>query len=833
MVLRKSFYTIIGVFFISGHCFSENTSLGLSGFFENKGQILNQFHVPNQEVKYLLHGNGMNVQLKRNSFSYDTYKIERNRTESNCLDESEDSEKSYYQDEMYITGYLFNRIDIEFLGANPNPEIVSQQASEAYYNFYTYNTKEEGVTHVRSHSKITYKNLYDGIDIEFVSNPSKNKFFEYNFIIHPGADVSQISIRYKGVDFSEMKNNSVRLYVPNGIIEEKIPHTYISETKKPCVALYVEKGINTYGIKVKGAEKSKTLVIDPMPVLSWGTYFGHTEYDEILNVHADNFENVYAVGRTKSLTNIATNNAFSSVYNGGSSDALLAKFNLNGQLLWCTYYGGSEFDYGWDVTTIDTNVFIIGETRSATNISTMGTHQPAFAGGNSDAFVCRFTQSGLRVWGTYYGGGFTEYTRGIASNGNALFITGRTSSLNNISTPGAHKTTYSDLSDVFLASLNLNGGLNWATYFGGNEMDLGRDILVDNAGRIVVTGSTKSATGIATVGAYKTYLSGIMDAFIAKFTSAGNLIWATYYGGIDTDDAVSISSDSQQNIYIAGNTASLNGISTSTAHQFSYAGGGTDAFLAKFSKNGNLMFGTYYGGGNNDRGYGVTTNLNDDVIVVGSTNSIHNISTSGALQQNLAGGYDAYIVMFNKFGQRLWGSYYGGANDDIPHGVSVIPIAAFCDFFVGGWTFSSSGISTPFSHQPVFSGGAFSDAFLTHFKTCVPNNFSIPHFTPQNLMPSQISNSVARNLQNEEKSAETNEIEIIEYASFVEVQANSTIRMVQIVDLTGKVLSEFLPLQDKAIISTQQISTGVYLLKVYAEAEIPMVKKIFLNSSSN
>jgi hypothetical protein len=47
------------------------------GFIENKGQISDQFDKPNPEVKFLLSiGNGMNVQLKKNSFSYDTYKIE-------------------------------------------------------------------------------------------------------------------------------------------------------------------------------------------------------------------------------------------------------------------------------------------------------------------------------------------------------------------------------------------------------------------------------------------------------------------------------------------------------------------------------------------------------------------------------------------------------------------------------------------------------------------------------------------------------------------------------------------------------------------------------------
>jgi len=772
--------TILTVF-VNTLVASNQLSL-VKGFVENKGQILNQNNQLNSEIKFLLNGNELNVLLKKNSFSYDTYKVKKIEKDSDLLNEIDDYEMDYYKSDSYEFIYTFNRIDIEFLNANPNPEIIAENIQPSYQNFYTYQTRNNEATFVKSFSKVTYKNIYNGIDLEFLATSLLNKPFEYNFIVHPGADPSVIRIKYNGVDFSELKDNTIKLYVPNGLVEEKIPITYLLESGKVCSAFYKKNGLNTYGIKIDGINKNETLIIDPLPVLSWGSYFGHTELEEILNIQTDNYGNVYSIGRTKSLINIATNNAYSTVYNGGSSDAMLAKFSLNGQLLWCTYYGGNEFDYGWDVTTVDTNLYIIGETKSATNISTIGSYQPQFAGGNSDAFVCRFTQSGIRVWGTYFGGSHTEYTRGISNDGTNIYITGRTSSLNNIATTGAQQTIFSGVTDAYMSSFSNNGSLLWSTYFGGNGLDLGRDIITDNSGSIILIGSTRSASGMATPGSQKTFLSGIMDAFVAKFSNTGSLIWSTYFGGNESDDAVSVCSDSQQNIYIMGNTSSLNGISTSSSHQITFGGGINDAFLAKFTKNGNLIYGTYYGGAGNDRGYAVTTNLNDEVLVAGSTTSLNNISTSGAMQTNIAGGFDVFLTKFNKLGQRLWGSYYGGMEDDIPHSIAIVPIAAYCDFFVGGWTFSSLGISTLSSFQPIFSGGLLSDAFLTRFKTCIPGGGTS---TSQNIIHNQIQfnnineNTIEEYLVNNFSNEAVVKINVSETPSIINVQANLDIQEIQ------------------------------------------------------
>ena len=89
--------------------------------------------------------------------------------------------------------------------------------------------------------------------------------------------------------------------------------------------------------------------------------------------------------------------------------------------------------------------------------------------------------------------------------------------------------------------------LVWGTYFGGDSNDDGVEgISTDKLGNVFITGQTYSPEGVATSGAYQTFISSNLgdDAFLAKFTSSGNLLWATYFGGPGQDygtDAVSVS----------------------------------------------------------------------------------------------------------------------------------------------------------------------------------------------------------------------------------------------------------------------------------------------------
>jgi hypothetical protein len=259
----------------------------------------------------------------------------------------------------------------------------------------------------------------------------------------------------------------------------------------------------------------------------WATYYGGSGDDDGLGIAIDGNGNIVITGYTYSTSGIATTGANQISYGGGSSDAFIAKFNTSGARQWATYYGGSNYDYGYGVAIDGSgNIVITGYTASTSGIATTGAYQTSGGGTNYDAFIAKFNASGARQWATYYGGSGGDNSYGIAvdSNGN-IMITGYTASTSGIATTNAYQSsgggTYTD---AFIAKFNPAGARQWATYYGGSNDDYCYGIAVDGSGNMVITGSTYSTSGIATTGAYQTsFGGGFYDAFIASFTSGGGL----------------------------------------------------------------------------------------------------------------------------------------------------------------------------------------------------------------------------------------------------------------------------------------------------------------------
>src|SRR6202007_1665338 len=117
------------------------------------------------------------------------------------------------------------------------------------------------------------------------------------------------------------------------------------------------------------------------------------------------------------------------------------------------------------------------------------------------------------------------------------------------------------------------------------------NIIVDDSSNVYVAGGVESA-GMATV--FQTAYYGNTDGILIKFDPAGQLAWATYYGGDQTDEVWGLCVDSALNVYIAGQTDSPSHIATPGSHKAAFDN--SDAFLAKFNKHGQRMWGTYFGG---------------------------------------------------------------------------------------------------------------------------------------------------------------------------------------------------------------------------------------------
>jgi gliding motility-associated-like protein len=675
-----------------------------SGFVENKGQIIDQNDQLNPNVLFLLPGKGLNVQLRKSGFSYDIYEPTNNA----------DS----------IVG--FHRIDIDFENMNPLFEIVTEKPSEDYLNYYTTGAPESGVTHIRSYEQVTYRNIYPGIDIIFYSSElDQTSDFKYDFVVHPGAEVDLIKLKYSGINGINVSNNELHLLTRFGAFVERIPQTYYKESKKKVdLIVRLENQIVTYSIE--SIEVNMTLIIDPYPERKWVTYYGGNGYDALRNVTCSkDGKSLYAVGWTESSSNIATSGAFQTS-RVAMEDGFVVKMGKAGNRIWASYMGGSNNDRLYDLSADNTgNIYICGETYSNNFPTSSGAMQTSRGGGNNDAVIVKFDSTGSRIWSTLYGGnGWDEAYRIIVSRTNHIYIGGKTSSTNVIATSGAHQTSMGGSEDGFLTKLNTSNGYRiWSTYYGGSQQDYLNGLSDDNSGAtdFFITGLTYSSNNISTTGAYQASFAGVYDMFLCYFDSSGKRKWSTYFGGTAEDYGTGMACDSIGNAYIYGYTTSTSGIATAGAHQTSRSGP-QDIFMAKFNKSGQRLWGTYYGGTGLEVIYRADVYLRGFLVITGYTSSVNGISTSGVWQTSNAGGEDCFIAKFNtQAGKRIWGSYFGSTGDDRILGTSLVDYS----IYAVGVSTSTSGFATSGAHQ-TSNNGAW-DAFIARFEDdpCFLFSFSV------------------------------------------------------------------------------------------------------------
>lgn len=322
----------------------------------------------------------------------------------------------------------------------------------------------------------------------------------------------------------------------------------------------------------------------------------------------------------------------------------------------------------------------------------------------------------VRKWATYFGGssGETAYGMDVGPAGD-VYIAGRTTSSNNIATAGAYQTTLSFIGDAMLAHFNLDGTLDWATYYGNSGRELGENVVVDGAGNLIIVGYTESTSGMATAGSFQSTYGGDRDGFMAKFSASGNRLWSTYLGGFREDDVRDVAIGPNSTIYVAGTASGSSFIGTSGTHQPTINGTvNDDAYLAKFDANGNLVYGTYYGYLWDEWGTSVAVDQTGNAYLAGWTVTSSNLATAGTHQQTDAGGGETFLAKFDNTGNRVWGTYFGGPARDQPFDLDLDDQG---NIYMCGETQSTSGVATVGAHQISYGGATnyLGDAFATKF----------------------------------------------------------------------------------------------------------------------
>jgi len=743
--------SIATVFVFSGNAQAKNKlNPGSQNLFfiENKGQVKDQFGNSRNDIQYVLQSAGLSVFIGNGQLHYQFSKREpgcapqdRSQTATQAYPFSRSTGKETRQQDLAEIAYSLSadiatyRMDVELAGANKEPEMIMEQPLAYYENYYYSGSMASGIT-ARTCNRITYKNVYPGID--WVIYIKDNKL-EHEFVIGPGADASQIKLKYNGQTSLKInEDGSITATTPMGTIREHAPVCYRTNGNIEPSSFRLHKNVLSYQGDLSGA-----LVIDP--ILEWGTYYGaDSETTYFYGVGCDDSSNVYAGGLTYGgpIGTIVTSGAYDVTLTGGGTAGFLVKFDSSGHRIWSTYFGADSVSENL-VTAVgcDKNgyVYIGGQTGSLTGISTPGAPVPTYSGGSEwAAYLEKFTSAGTRVWGTYIGGD-SNHIHSYDAEVNSIcfdtlghvFASGQCDDTSYVTTCCSFKPKKyygADTNETFLIQYDTSGAEIWGTYYGewwhdfvGGMCSDGSNVYLSGYTYGGGVGRAPIGSDIPTAGCWQpVFGGGLSDAFLVKFDNSGARQWGTYYGGPSDEQTGAVACDKLGNVYLFGTSSSDTGITTPGTYQPARAGG-QDAFLAKFNgATGMRIWGTYYGGPG-DESVALSPNISIDssgsVYIHGYTSSTSGIATPCASQPTYGGGAnDAFFAKFDSTGKHCWGTYYGGNGNDN----AINSTFDGQDVYICGSTGSSDNIATPGAFLSVAGTGpiGYFQGFLTKFNTC-------------------------------------------------------------------------------------------------------------------
>lgn len=303
-----------------------------------------------------------------------------------------------------------------------------------------------------------------------------------------------------------------------------------------------------------------------------------------------------AVGYTTS-TNV------SGITNKGYYDAIIVKYDLNGNLVWQKNWGGSSYDF-FNAITYSNNELVIGGS-SYSSISGQFTNK-----GNRDSIIVAYDLTGNVKWQKNWGGSGEDAFDAIFPTSNGYLLAGWSKS-KNIS----GITVNSSLEDAVIVSFGLDGKLNWNIGYGGSGADKFDSVASTDNG-FIATGWVESTdiNGIS--------IKGGRDAVIVKYDENKNIVWQKNWGGSDSEWFTSVLYDVDSYVVVGrSKSTNISGITNK---------GGSDSIIAKYDLNGNMLLQKNYGGSKDDEfNYVITSNGN--YVTVGTTNSanINGLTTSG------------------------------------------------------------------------------------------------------------------------------------------------------------------------------------------------------------
>jgi hypothetical protein len=423
--------------------------------------------------------------------------------------------------------------------------------------------------------------------------------------------------------------------------------------------------VHTFGV----IDNSSIIVAKLSPdgsTLRWVTLVGGTGAEKGgYGVDVDANDNIYVAGTTHSPDFPTTAGAFDRTPNNvdvSSSDAFVFKLPPDGSsLLYSTFLGGSDEESARGGLAVDASGFayVVGSTRSLGDyLDNSSSGNPANKvnaplGGQDDGFITKVAQDGGSiVFSRFVGGtdnagvGGVDQVKGIRVNPQGVIYAAAL--INSTDAPTTDGSQHHGGGDIYFVRLSADGTqVQYASYFGGSGFDEpGRRIWLDGTGAVYLAGSTTSTDFPVVSAQQASYGGGAADAILVKVDQGGQVVFSTYVGGADADDAWGPGVDASGNIFVTGRTKSADFVTTPGAFDRSLAGD-FDVFYRVYTPAGALAYSSFIGGTGSDEARFIKVSASGDPVLVGTTHSVGFPTTAGAYDTQHNGVVDLFAMKFD------------------------------------------------------------------------------------------------------------------------------------------------------------------------------------------
>ncbi len=481
---------------------------------------------------------------------------------------------------------ITDSVSFQFIGTNASPTVSFEGPSTETYNYYLGKDRTKWTSGNKAFSKVTYHDLYDGIDLIYYYDKG---ILKYDLIIQPGADPSCIRYRYDGNVNLNFEDGCITAQSRISTITENRPVTYqVRNKQKISILSNYWLSNNEVGFELGSYDPSLPLIIDPELIFS--TFSGSVSDNFGYTACFDDEGSLYSGGIVFG-NNFPSTNGTS--FSGGTDIAILKYDSTGSQLDYATFIGGSSQDTPHSLIVNNNNeLVILGTTGSFNYPVTENAYDTTYNGG--EPFSIFFTN---------------PYNQG---------------------------------SDIVLTKLGPTGNLLASTFIGGSENDgilklldqltpvnnlirnygdyMRGDVIVDADDNIFVASSSESADFPTTSTIQNTYGGGVSDAVVFSLSSdLTTLRWCSFLGGENEDAAYSIKIDTSKTVYVAGGTRSSNYPTTPSALFPTYRGN-IDGFITRLDLTGDsILQSTYLGTTSYDQTYFIDIDETQSIFAFGQT----------------------------------------------------------------------------------------------------------------------------------------------------------------------------------------------------------------------